>query len=48
MDNPDASMNTEDVEDYARELKNQTKDNQIIIISHRKPIIEKADKVIEL
>ena len=48
MDNPDASMNTEDIEDYARELKNRTKDNQIIIISHRKPIIEKADKVIEL
>ena len=42
------SLNTEDVKNYALELKKQSQNAQIIAVSERKPILEAADKIIKL
>lgn len=42
------SLNVEDVKNYALGLKKQSQNIQIIAVSDRKPILEAADKIINL
>ena len=46
FDEVDASLDTMNVERIAQMIENQSKDTQFIVVSHRKPMIESADRTI--
>ena len=46
LDEVDASLDTMNVERIAQMVQNQSKDTQFIVVSHRKPMIESANRTI--
>ena len=46
FDEVDASLDTMNVERIAQMVQNQSKDTQFIVVSHRKPMIESANRTI--
>lgn len=46
FDEVDASLDTMNVERIAHMIENQSKDTQFIVVSHRKPMIESANRTI--
>ncbi len=46
FDEVDANLDTMNVERIAQMVKNQAKDTQFIVVSHRKPMIESANRTI--
>ena len=46
FDEVDASLDTMNVERIAQMVQNQAKDTQFIVVSHRKPMIESANRTI--
>ena len=46
FDEVDASLDTMNVERIAQMIENQSKNTQFIVVSHRKPMIESADRTI--
>ena len=46
FDEVDASLDTMNVERIAHMVQNQSKDTQFIVVSHRKPMIESANRTI--
>ena len=46
FDEVDASLDTMNVERIAQMIEKQSKDTQFIVVSHRKPMIESADRTI--
>ena len=48
MDNCGCYLNYEQINIYSKELKAISQNKQIIAVSHRNEVIEKADKVINI
>ena len=46
FDEVDANLDTMNVERIAEMVKKQAKDTQFIVVSHRKPMIESANRTI--